>query len=279
MRGRRGGCRLLGVESTAVTWAQVVVLALVQGVTEFLPVSSSAHLVLPAALTDWPDQGLAFDVAVHAGTLVAVVWYLRCEMRRIAAGGWTLLARRQVDANARLAAKVALATVPVVAVGFAFGDVIEARLRGVGPIAATTICFGLALLWADRRRGGAAAPATPTFAQALVIGSAQALALAPGVSRAGVTITAALALGLARGPATRFAFLLAVPAIAGATVLMAGDVAHAAVPWPMLLAGFALAAVTALLCMAAFARFVERTGMLPYVVYRLGLGCALLLLL
>ena len=264
------------VESAEVSWAQVVVLALIQGVTEFLPVSSSAHLVLPSALTDWPDQGLAFDVAVHCGTLVAVLCYFHRDLRGFAASGWGLLARREWDANAHLLAKVALASVPVALAGAVFAPLVEERLRGIAVIAGSTIAFGLALWWADQRRGDESTPCAPTYLQALLIGVAQAAAIVPGASRSGVTIAAALALGLGRVAAARFAFLLAIPAIAGAAILMAGQTAANTMPWPMLALGFALAAASALCCMTAFVRLIERTGMTPYVIYRLVLGLALL---
>lgn len=268
------------VDSSEVSWAQVVVLALIQGVTEFLPVSSSAHLVLPSALTDWPDQGLAFDVAVHCGTLVAVLCYFRRDLRGFAGalrpgrGGAAASAER--DADLHLLAKIALATVPVALAGFAFAPLVEAHLRGIGVIAATTIAFGLALWWADRRRGRDPAPGAPTYLQALLIGLAQAVAIVPGASRSGVTLAAALALGLSRAAAARFAFLLAIPAIAGAAILMVPQSAGRAVPWPMLAVGFAVAAGSAFCCITAFVRFMERTGMTPYVIYRVVLGLVLL---
>ena len=267
------------MDAAGVSWAQVVVLALIQGVTEFLPVSSSAHLVLPAALTDWPDQGLAFDVAVHCGTLVAVLCYFRHDLRAFAralpASRWGLAAGARWDANLHLLAKIALATVPVALAGLAFAPLVEARLRGIGVIATTTIVFGLALWWADRRHGREPALGEPTYPQALLIGLAQAVAIVPGASRSGVALAAALALGLGRVAAARFAFLLAIPAIAGAAVLMAPRSAGT-VPWPMLLAGFAVAAASAFCCITAFVRFLERTGMTPYVIYRVLLGLVLL---
>ena len=268
------------MDSIPVSWAQVVVLALIQGVTEFLPVSSSAHLALPAALTDWPDQGLAFDVAIHCGTLVAVLCYFRRDLlgfaRGVAASRWGGAAPAQWDANLHLLVKIGLATVPVALAGVAFAPLVEDRLRSVGVIATTTIAFGLALWWADRRRGRESAPTAPTYPQALLIGLAQAVAIVPGVSRSGVTLAAALALGLGRVAAARFAFLLAIPAIAGATVLMVPQDAGRTVPWPMLVVGFAVAAASAFCCVAAFVRLVERTGMTPYVIYRVVLGLVLL---
>ena len=255
-------------------------LALIQGVTEFLPVSSSAHLALPAALTDWPDQGLAFDVAVHCGTLVAVLCYFRRDLlgfaRGLAASRWGCVAPAQWDANLHLLVKIGLATVPVALAGVAFAPLVEERLRAVGVIAATTIAFGLALGWADRRRRRESPLEAPTYAQALLIGVAQAVAIVPGVSRSGVALTAALALGFGRVAAARFAFLLAIPAIAGAAILMLPQAGGGAVPWSMLAVGFAVAAASAFCCIAAFVRLVERTGMAPYVIYRVVLGLILL---
>lgn len=260
---------------------QIVVLALIQGITEFLPVSSSAHLILPSALTDWPDQGLAFDVALHLGTLVAVIAYFRRDLVGFAVSGMALATRRKWDANLDLLTKVVVATVPVVVAGVLLRSVVETHLRSTDVIAVTTIAFGIALWWADRRRGDdAAAVQSPSYAQAIMIGVAQAIALVPGTSRSGITIAAALALGLGRTSAARFSFLLAIPAIAGAAMLMALDAARGPPPpWPELGIGFAIAAVSAFACMAAFVRFVNRTGMAPYAIYRVLLGIALLLLL
>lgn len=259
--------------------AQVVALALVQGATEFLPVSSSAHLILPAALLGWNDQGLAFDAAVHLGTLLAAIAYFRRDVAGLVRGGAALLARREGGADAELLLRVGVATVPVLVVGALFKEQIEAHLRAATVIALTTIAFGVLLWWADRRRERLAAPPMPTYGQALLIGVAQTLALIPGTSRAGVTIAAALALGFARTGAVRFSFLLAIPAIAGAAALTAWDAGRgAALPWPSLATGFAVAAASAFLCIGALLRFVERIGMAPFAIYRIALGVALLAL-
>ncbi|MDE0659802.1 MAG: undecaprenyl-diphosphate phosphatase [Gammaproteobacteria bacterium] len=261
---------------SSLSLLQLVVLALVQGITEFLPVSSSAHLILPAALTDWPDQGLAFDVAVHFGTLVAVTAYFRRDLAGFARSGVALAMHRRWDDKLDLLAKVGIATIPVVIVGLFMKPVIEAHLRTTTIIAAATIVFGIALWLADRHRGERI---TPSYFQATLIGLAQAVALVPGTSRSGITIAAALALGLARPAAARFSFLLSIPAIAGAaiyTVLDAGP--DTPLPWMDLGLGFALAGASAFVCIAAFIRFVERIGMTPFVIYRVVLGVALLAL-
>ncbi len=257
-----------------VDLTQVIVLALIQGVTEFLPISSSAHLILPAQLTDWPDQGLAFDVAVHLGSLTAVVVYFRDELMRFASEAFRLRA----GASATLLSKVAVATIPAVIAGLLFKPFVESELRTVGVIAVTTIAFAIPLWWADRGVASTRDEHALSYPQASVIGLAQALALVPGVSRSGITITAALLIGLGRQGAARFSFLLAIPTIAGAALLSAVDARHApaVLPWVDLGVGFAVSAAAAYGCIAVFVALVNRTGMTPYVIYRLVLGAVLL---
>ena len=254
---------------------QVVVLAVVQGVTEFLPISSSAHLILASHLAGWPDQGLAFDVAVHAGSLVAVTVYFRRELWGFADSAVHL--RR--DAATALLGRIVVATLPVAVAGLLFKPWIETELRSAHVIATATIGFALVLWWADRRGGAARDEHSLTLVQAGLIGVAQAIALVPGTSRAGITITAALLLGLSRQGAARFSFLLAIPAIAGAALLSGIDAAGAgpSLPWSNLVVGFALSALCAYACIAAFIALVNRTGMAPYVLYRIALGALLLL--
>ncbi|MEZ5560875.1 MAG: undecaprenyl-diphosphate phosphatase [Pseudomonadales bacterium] len=258
-------------------WLHLIALALIQGVTEFLPISSSAHLILPAQLLGWPDQGLAFDIAVHLGTLGAVIVYFRDDLAHFAASGWTLVARRERDEYSDLLLRLALATLPVVIVGFLLEDFVATQLRSVWVIAATTILFGLLLWFADRHHGAREAV---TWRDALVIGLMQVLAIAPGTSRSGITITAALLLGLSRTSAARFSFLLAIPTIAGAALLTGIEIAAAREParWGMLASAALLSGVAAYLCIRTFIALIERTGMLPYVVYRLLLGALLLLI-
>jgi len=259
-------------------WLQVVTLALIQGVTEFLPISSSAHLILPAQLTDWPDQGLAFDVAVHVGTLLAVVTYFRAEVFGAIGSAGTLLTERRVDATLDLWLKIAAATVPIVVFGFLAKDFVETQLRTVPVIAFTTIAFGLLLAWADRRHGQLE---TVTWSQAIVIGLAQVLAIVPGTSRSGITMTAALLLMLSRTSAARFSMLLSVPTIVGAALLLVKDVLDSGVDaqWDHLAAGALVSGISAFLSIGFFMALVERTGMLPYVIYRLLLWLFLILFL
>lgn len=256
-------------------WLQIVVLALIQGITEFLPVSSSAHLILPAQLTDWPDQGLAFDIALHMGSLLAVMAYLRQDIGQLAHGGWVLVSQRRIDASGELLLKVGAAVVPIVIVGFALKDWVESDLRSVAVIAGATIGFGLLLWFADRRDGNAE---TVSWKHALVIGAFQVLALVPGTSRSGITMTAALLLGISRTVGVRFSFVLSIPTIASAALLSTLDLVDRPEPahWGALGAGFALAGLSAYACIHYFLQFIESTGMTPYVIYRLLLGVALL---
>ena len=272
-------------------WLQVIFLSMLQGLTEFLPVSSSAHLVLPAQLTDWPDQGLAFDVAVHFGTLIAVLAYFRRDLSNmllavsrspslISTIGWQTVLRQTAahDRDLDLLFKLGIATLPVVIVGFASKEFVETQLRSIPVIATTTMLFGAALWFADRRAGSRS---LVQWRDALWIGFAQTLALIPGTSRSGVTITVALMVGLNRLSAARFSFLLSIPAIAGAQMLLTRDLVAAENSIDLLsaLVGALIAFASAYASIHFFIRLLNRFGMTPYVVYRLMLGCILWLLI
>ncbi len=259
-------------------WLQIIVLALVQGITEFLPISSSAHLILVAELGIWPDQGLPFDVAVHLGTLAAVCLYFRSDLLTYLNSTLGAVSGRGMGDGFLEMLKVGAASVPVAIAGLLFKDDVEGAWRTMTTIATTTIVFGLLLGFADRMRG---TRETLSWMDALLIGGAQMLALIPGTSRSGITITAALLLGLSRTRAARFSFLLSIPTIAGAALLTTLDLLATPEParWLDLISGAALAGISAYLCISAFIALVERTGMLPYVIYRLLLGAGLLLLI
>jgi len=257
-----------------------IYLALLQGLTEFLPISSSAHLVLLPRLLGWEDQGLAFDVAVHVGTLCAVVAYFRHDILRLLGAWLQSCGNRQMTADAKLVWFVMLGTVPVAIAGLLFHDFIEMYLRSPLIIAATTIGFGVLLGFADLRGNKQRSEDSLRFSDIVWIGLAQVLALVPGTSRSGITMTAALALGLTRSAAARFSFLLSIPVI-----LMAGGYESlklfqqsAPVAWGSLLLGAGVAFISAYLCIRLFMLLIERVGMLPFVIYRLGLGIFLLLL-
>ena len=260
---------------------QAVWLAVIQGLSEFLPISSSAHLILPSQILGWPDQGLAFDVAVHVGSFIAVVIYFRRDIQQLITAWLKSLSSQAVGTpESRLAWCIILATAPAGLAGLLLGDFIEANLRSIAVIAATTIGFGLLLGWADQRQRGVKTIDQLTWKSALIVGGAQALALIPGTSRSGVTMTAALALGFDRTTAARFSFLLSIPIIAlsgGYKGLQLLD--QALVPWTEILLGTCLSALTAYLCIHSFLRLVERVGMLPFVIYRLVLGAFLIYLI
>jgi undecaprenyl-diphosphatase len=253
-------------------------LALLQGLTEFLPISSSAHLILMPRMLDWADQGLAFDVAVHVGTLSAVLAYFRADVQRLFAAWLRSCATRRVDGDARLAWFVLLGTLPVVVFGLLLHDFIETALRSPLVIAVATIAFGVLLWMADCYGRRLRDEASLRLRDIIFIGLAQALALIPGTSRSGITMTAGLALGLSRTAAARFSFLLSIPVIAMAGVYETGKLVQQAAPvdWGAISLGVAVSALSAWTCIHFFLKLIERIGMLPFVIYRMLLGAVLL---
>ena len=255
----------------------LIALALLQGITEFLPISSSAHLILVPQLLGWQDQGLGFDVAVHVGTLSAVVLYFRRELVAMARDWGASLRSRRLTDEGRLAWAVIAGTIPVGICGLLFKDSVETTLRSPLVIAATTIGFGLLLWWADRRGARRRGEYTLGWRDVLVIGVAQAVALVPGTSRSGITITAGLMVGLTRSAAARFSFLLSIPVIALAGMLEVVDIARGgeSLAVPVVLLAAVTSGVTAYLCIHFFLRLLEQVGLFPFVVYRLLLGALL----
>lgn len=261
------------MESSLDTW-HLVVLALVQGLTEFLPISSSAHLILVPRLFGWPDQGLAFDVAVHVGTLAAVVIYFRVELWRMARAWAGSILTRTDSTESRLAWAVIWGTVPVGLAGLALEATGDQWLRSPLLIATTTVLFGLLLWWADARRRGARSEHQLTWKDVILVGLAQALALLPGTSRSGITMTAGLMLGLSATGAARFSFLLSIPVIILAGGLKGIELVQSGVgpAGSEILIGVGVSGVSALLCIHAFLALVQRVGMAPFAVYRVLLG-------
>lgn len=262
-------------------WLQASILAMIQGITEFLPISSSAHLLLPALLLDWPDQGLTFDVAVHVGSLLAVIVYLRQELQQLIQGCWHSTVRWQMNPHAWQAWSIVLATLPAVVLGFLLKDWIELHLRALWVIAVATLLFGGLLGWADWRGNRYLSLEQLGWRHALLIGVAQALALIPGTSRSGITMTAALMLGYQRGAAARFSFLLSIPIIIAAGTLAGLELLTVSktIDWSTLLVGIVVSFMSAWCCIHWFLRTIERFGMWPFVVYRLALGGILLWLI
>ena len=250
---------------------QIIVLAVVQGLTEFLPVSSSAHLILVPKLTGWADQGLAFDVAVHVGTLIAVMYYFRNDIYRMITAWFRSVFKRELTDDGKLAWAVLFATVPVGIVGLLFKDFIELHLRSPLVIAASTLIFGLLLWWSDTVGKRNRDEYSMTWKDVLLIGASQALALIPGTSRSGATMTAALFMNFTRQAAARFSFLLSIPVIMLAGGKLTLDLVESAVPvaWGQLFLAVVLSAVSAWVCIHLFLKLLDKLGMLPFVIYRI----------
>lgn len=263
-----------------MTIEQIIVLAVVQGITEFLPISSSGHLILIPNLMHWPDQGIVVDVMTHLGTLFAVLIYFWRDVWRLIVGALQLFKGKVTD-DGRLAIYIVLATIPAILFGIVLKEYGYADLeRNVAVVAWNTILYGILMLIADRIGPQERTIANMTLGSALIIGVAQALALIPGTSRSGVTMTAARFLGFTRPDAARFSFLLAIPATAGAIVFTVGDafasgegVTMDAVYCAILTFFAGLAAIAFLM------NLIRRISFLPFVLYRMVLGGFLLVML
>ncbi len=259
---------------------QIFVLAIVQGLTEFLPVSSSGHLMLIPALTGWPDQGVTTDVMVHVGSLFAVIVYFWRDVLNLLKGTGELVRGKMTD-NARMAGYIALATIPALALGAALKLTGAYELiRSVKVVAWNAVIFGILLWVADVVGKRTKIMEDMTLPPALIIGIAQALALIPGTSRSGITMTAARFLGFERAEAARFSFLLGIPAIAAAGAFTAIEVIQLGegIPGDALLAAF-LTFFAALAAIAILMALVKRTGFFIFMVYRLLLAAALFALI
>ncbi|MEE9346595.1 MAG: undecaprenyl-diphosphate phosphatase [Robiginitomaculum sp.] len=262
----------------------IIILALVQGLTEFLPVSSSAHLILPAKVLGWPDQGPLIDLMAHLGSLGAVLIYFRTDVRRMITGGFDLLAfsdrPRQSGPNARLALNIIIATPPVLILGaiMSFSG-LDAAVRSPKIIAVAFIVFGIILWLSDIYGKKLKTVDIMSWKGAALIGLAQMIALIPGTSRSGITMTAARALGYSRSESARFSMLMAIPVIlvggayAGLKLFINGqglaDMGDAAIV-------IALSFFAAWLAITVFMKLIERVSFLPFMIYRVGVGAALL---
>lgn len=253
---------------------QAAILGLIQGLTEFLPISSSGHLVLTPLFFGWEDQSLAFDVAVHFGTLLAVVGYFRREMLTLVPAGLRPLRGQGMDADARMAWGLVLATIPACVVGFVLRAVLDVELGLPLLVAANLIGFGVLLWVADTYWRGDKSERDLGWGGYLLLGCAQALALSPGTSRSGITMTAGMGLGLNRVAAARVSFLMAVPVILIAAMYELGKLLTSDVPapWLEIAIGTGVAFASGLACIHWLLRLLQVRSFLPFVIYRLVLG-------
>jgi undecaprenyl-diphosphatase len=262
----------------------IIVLAVVQGLTEFLPISSSAHLILVPHVMGWADQGLPFDMALHAGTVTAVVLYFRQQLLAMAVDWCRSIVPvgsgpRHTE-NSRLAWLILLGTIPAGVCGLFGKPFIETHLRSPLVIAVTTVVFGILLWLAWRFSSKRLNEYQLTVWDALLIGIAQAVALIPGTSRSGITITMGLVRGLQAQAAARFSFLLSVPVMLASALMLVADMINThqdSLVWRDMIIGAVVAAVSAFLCIHYFLKLINRIGMLPFVIYRLCLGAVLFL--
>lgn len=265
-----------------MTTLHALVLGVVQGLTEFLPISSSGHLILVPALLGWPDQGLAFDAVVHLGTALALLCYFGRDLLRLGRG-----ALRGDPADRRLVGILALGTVPAAVIGIVFGHAIETRLRSTAVVAWSTMAWALVLWWADRHAAGPRGSRLARLEEVggtrgFLIGCAQAIALVPGTSRSGITLSAGLLGGLDRPTAARFSFLLGLPITAGAGLLQAARVLRHGVESADamgLAIGLAASFAGGLGAVWFLIRYLQAHTLAIFVAYRLGLGILLLALL
>ncbi len=253
-----------------MTTLHAIVLGILQGLGEFLPISSSGHLIVVPWLFGWPDSGLSFDVALHLGTLVAVAAAFWRDWLRLLTAFFRALPSGRVlqDRDARLLVYLALATIPGALTGLLLERWAETVFRAPGLVAVMMALLGVVLWIADRRAEHATKGEDVSLRDALIIGLAQALAIVPGTSRSGATISAALLLGLRREPAARFSFLLALPITAGAALLKVPHLFRAGGETPQVLAGMAAAAVFGFLAIRFLLSYVRTKNYEPFVIYR-----------
>lgn len=265
----------------ALDFIQISWLAFIQGLTEFLPISSSAHLILPSLLLDWPDQGLTFDVAVHLGSLAAVIFYFRADITSIVLAWLLQLFKGKPSGKARLGWLLIIATVPAGLAGLLLNDLVANYARVLPVIAVTSIIFAGLLFWSERKSSSMLSLDSLSWRQAVAIGMAQGLALIPGASRSGVTMTAALFCNMSKSDAGKFSFLLSIPIILASGLLktleLFSDSAES-VAWLELGYGAVVSGLVALLCIHWFLVFIDRIGFMPFVIYRMVLGVSLFFL-
>ncbi len=254
-------------------WLQVIVLSIVQGISEFLPISSSAHLILVPKLLGWQDQGLAYDVALHVGTLIAILWYFRADIVPYLKDFFSSIKHKKQIGQSGVVWGVIIGTIPVGLVGLLCNDWIEQNLRSPLVIAFSTIFFGLVLFIADKKSGDKDILSI-TLKLALIIGIAQAIALIPGTSRSGITMSMAMLLGFSRIASARFSFLLSIPVIILAGGLTSIKLINQGIndDLTMLLGAVVFSCLSAYLCIKWLMNLLEKSTMFVFVIYRVILG-------
>ena len=268
-----------------IDWLQIIILSFLQGLTEFLPISSSAHLVIPSQIGIWSDQGLTFDVAVHFGSLFAVIIYFRREVRDLIHQFFALVGKilaLRLDLRNELArtedtinlVHLLVATIPILLAGFILKDIAENQLRSLPIIATSTILFGLILWLADSKRTIQKSQTRMNMSRAFLIGIAQIAAIIPGASRSGVTISAALFLGMDRERASKFSIMLGIPTICGAMALLTSQIPIADISSISIsfIGAVLISFFVAYASIHYFLKYVSTWGFFPFVIYRLCLG-------
>ena len=265
-----------------LSWLQAIVLGISQGLTEFLPISSTAHTLIVSKLLGWPDPGAAFTAVTQVGTELAVVIYFRQDIARILKAWFASLTKKTELANpdAKMGWYVIIGTIPIGIAGLAFKSSIETTARNLWLVAATLIVMGILLGLADRYAKHTKSETDINTKNAVLFGLGQALALIPGVSRSGATITAGLAMGFKRDVAARYSFLLAIPAVFASAALTAGDISSDSfVNWPATIVATIVAFVVGYFVIASLMKYLQTRTFLPFVIYRIALGTLLMVLL
>jgi undecaprenyl-diphosphatase len=263
---------------------QALFLGILQGLTEFLPISSSAHLILIPWFFRWNNplvDSLTFDVALHAGTLLAILWYFWRDWVELVAGFFRILARRRVQSfHEWLIVYIVLSTIPAAVAGFLLEKTIEGSFRNPALIVLPLVAVSFLMIYAERRPHASNPLEKLTLKDSLIIGCAQAVALLPGVSRSGITITTGLLRGYGREAATRFSFLLSTPAIGGAAILHLGHLPkEMASEWPIFIIGFFSSAVVGYLAIAFLMRYLRQHTLNIFAGYRLLLSALVIFLI
>ena len=254
-----------------MTSTQIIVLAVVQGLTEFLPVSSSGHLVLVPKFLGWQDQGIIFDISVHLGSLMAVCIYFRSDLIELLKGAPDLLFFKSRGKSSNLLFLLLLSTIPAALVGFISSDWIEMYLRSPLIIALTLAFYGVIMWIADKKGSKKIAIQNMNYSRAIIIGFAQVLALIPGTSRSGITMTAGLFLGMKRIDAAKFSFLMSVPVImlAAGYKLLIIFLNNIDVAWNELFFGMVVSLIIAYISIGFFMKVIQKVGLMPFAIYRI----------